>query len=91
MRFTTETGSVYEIRDVNGLHREVRRVNHGMGKRADGEWVRLISHTAIEPGVPVTLEMASLSPYGPDDAGHYAGGPTVRRTSPVTHITEGEA
>lgn len=86
MRFTTESGSVYEIREVNGLHREVRRVNDGFGKRADGEWVRLLQHSPVEVGVNVILEMVSLSPYGPDDSGNRDGGPTVRRTAPVVEV-----
>ena len=81
MRFTTESGSTYEI---NGSM--VRRVNPGYEKRADGEWKELLNEPEIVLGGHVLLVMESLADYGPDDYVSGGGGPTVRRTSRVTEV-----
>lgn len=86
IRFTTYSGSTYEIR--NG---EVRRLNEGYGKRADGEWVMLLNAPVIEVGQSAILVLDSLSPYGPDDYGtppEEADIYTTRVTSPVTWMEE---
>jgi len=94
MRFRTESGSTYEIRD--GLDEDqktvtvVRRLNPEYTKRADGEWKILLNDPHVEKGFRAVLVMESLSGYGADDHGQEGGGPTVRTTSIVTEVWEDE-
>lgn len=84
MKFLTESGSMYEI---DGDH--VRRVNEGYGKRADGEWIRLLEEPVVWEGYPARLVMESLSSYGPDDYDNTEpSNMTVRTTTPVERIWE---
>lgn len=71
MRVTTVSGAVYEFRRTPFDYQEVRRVNESDVKRADGEWVRLVSMWPLFPeeGVSMLLEVESLAKYGPDDYG----------------------
>lgn len=77
----TYSGSSYEFRD--GV---VRRVNDGAAKRADGEWVRVITMFPKTPevGFCMTLVLESLAAHGPDDEGNEGGAVTTRMTSVVT-------
>jgi hypothetical protein len=85
IRFTTETGSTYEI-DGD----KVRRVGeYWNAKRADGEWVRLAGELPeVVVGEPVTLILESLSAYGPDDDGveNSPSPVTFRKTSRVKSV-----
>lgn len=90
IRFETESGSVYEIRRTPWDYSEVRRVNTGAEKRADGEWVRLISFSTLEVGYPLLLEMENLGKYGPDDEGNRHGSFVTHRTTTVVTSIEGE-
>ena len=81
-RFTTESGSVYEIRNTPWDYQEVRRVNPDAPKRADGQWVRLIDVSPLVEGRAVILLTAS--PDGPDSA-------TYRTTTIVTSIERSAA
>lgn len=86
MKFTTVSGSEYEIKD--GF---VRRINPLAGKRADGEWVKLIQEPVIEVGESAILRTESLRKYGPDDYGtpdDQADDVTTRVTSTVTGVWE---
>lgn len=85
MKFTTETGSTYEI-----LDNRVRRLNRDSAKRADGVWVNLFNNPKVEIGQSVTLVMAALARYGPDDDGNRNPGAshTVRRTSHVIAVED---
>lgn len=94
--FETESGSTYEIRDLNPAERYLRRANPEAGKRADGDWVRLYS--VIPIGGPYVgrrahLTLDPLAEYGADDEGNQdtTTAYTIRTTTPVTKIwTEGE-
>ena len=89
LRFTTESGSIYEIQTTSTGAERVRRINPDAAKRADGEWLSIIQRSPIQIGSSALLNLESLSPYGPDDEGQeVAGGITIRRTSPVTNIQE---
>ncbi len=89
LRFTTESGSIYEIQTTSTGAERVRRINPDATKRADGEWIGVTYCSPIEIGSCVLLGLESLSLYGPDDEGHEVdGGATIRRTSPVTSIQE---
>lgn len=86
MRFTTYSGSEYEIEGD-----WILRINQTAGKRADGEWVRLVNSPIIEVGQSAVLTMLSLSSYGtddyetrPEDASPY----TTRITSTVMEVSE---
>jgi hypothetical protein len=84
MRFTTATGSTYEI-DGD----KVRRVGaEDNGKRADGEWVQLLNTPEIEVGRSALLILECLSSYGPDDEGNLEPDSpvTFRRTSAVVSV-----
>ena len=85
MRFTTETGTTYEIEDD-----KVRRVGEYWNtKRADGEWVRLAGGVPeIVVGEPVMLILETLSAYGPDDNGvkNSPSPVTFRKTSRVKSV-----
>ena len=61
MKFTTYSGSTYEISDG-----KVRRLNPDYEKRADGDWVTLFNDPDIEVAV---LVLESLAKRGPDDVG----------------------
>ena len=81
MIFTTYSGSTYEIKDG-----QVRRLNEGYAKRADGEWVTLSNDPVVEIGEPVVMILESLAIRGPDDYGTptwAADTHTTRVTSPV--------
>ena len=81
MIFTTYSGSTYEIKDG-----QVRRLNEGYAKRADGEWVTLANDPVVEIGEPVVMILESLASRGPDDYGTPAWAAdthTRRVTSPV--------
>ena len=81
MIFTTYSGSTYEIKDG-----QVRRLNEGYAKRADGEWVTLSNDPVVEIGEPVVMILESLANRGPDDYGTpewAADTHTTRVTSPV--------
>lgn len=89
LHFTTESDSHYEIRRTPWDYSEIRRMNADATKRADGEWVRLIGHTAIVEGASVALYIASLAEYGADDVGtprEEAESFTTRMTTPVVKI-----
>lgn len=90
MRFTTVSGSEYEI--VNHPSGSVvRRLNTKYGKRADGEWIRLFNSPVIEVGEVAILTMHSLSEYGYDDIGtpeELASEYTTRVTSTITGVFE---
>lgn len=82
----TESGSYYEFKDD-----KVRRVNTSAIKRADSEWVRVVSMWPKVPtvGVGMILELESLSRLGVDDFGTPAdlvGPTTVRRTTSVVEV-----
>lgn len=84
MKFRTVSGSEYEIDD--GF---VRRINTGVEKRADGEWIRLHNNPQVYVGASVIMEMDSLRDFGYDD--NYtpwadSGSTTLRTTSIVTEI-----
>lgn len=88
MKFQTESGSVYEI---DGDH--IRRVNTLATKRADGEWLRMVTVPEVELGQPVRTAIESLAQYGPDDEGNETGEVdeetykfTYRVTTPVERI-----
>lgn len=99
IRFTTESGSVYETKrryslEGDGDHIDyIRRVNPDAAKRADGEWVRLYGHypNPLQVGSPAFLQMEGLSKYGPDDEGTH-GSPlgTQRTTTVVTSVADAE-
>lgn len=79
----TESGSTYIIDGDR-----IRRVNPYAGKRADGEWIKLLTplHDVSYVGFPVRLKLESLGVYGPDDEGNRHGGEaTYRMTSIVTY------
>lgn len=81
MIFTTYSGSTYEIKDG-----QVRRLNEGYAKRADGEWVTLANDPVVEIGEPVVMLLESLASRGTDDYGTPAWAAdthTTRVTSPV--------
>ena len=81
MIFTTYSGSTYEIKDG-----QVRRLNEGYAKRADGEWVALANDPVVEIGEPVVMILESLASRGPDDYGPPAWAAdthTTRVTSPL--------
>lgn len=81
MKFWTESGSVYEIKEF-----KIRRINDHYQKRADNEWVELLNEPQVELGHRVVLVTESLSRYGSDDYGHDEGGVTWRTTTPVTRV-----
>ena len=86
----TESGSTYEIDGDR-----IRRVNPHAKKRADDEWVKLLTplHDVSYVGFPVRLKIENLGAYGPDDEGNRHGGDaTYRMTSIVTYdsIEEGK-
>lgn len=86
MRFTTESGSQYEL-DEDQKH--IRRVNVDHGKRGDGDWLRLYNHTEIEVGVRVLMSLESLAHAGPDDfrtRPEDASAITTRLTTVVTEV-----
>lgn len=90
IRFETASGSQYEIRDNP---REMRRVNPGNEKRADGGWVPIhaMFPTSPEVGFRVLFVLESLSNLGPDDNGNVEPeGYTYRRTTPVIRVWEEE-
>ena len=64
MKFTTYSGSTYEISDG-----KIRRLNPDYEKRADGEWATLFNDPDIEVGSPAVLALESLAKRGPDDVG----------------------
>ena len=80
----TESGSTYEIDGDR-----IRRVNPYAGKRADGDWVHLLTPLldVSYVGFPVLLKLESLSKHGEDDYGRRNDGtePTHRMTSIVTY------
>lgn len=86
--FRTTSGSEYEIRSTPWDYEEIRRIpaSPEAVKCADGEWIRLISCTALTEGYSATLTLASLAPYGPDDEGREDGDVTYRTTSAVTRV-----
>lgn len=84
MKFSTYSGSEYEIQD--GM---VRRLNSNYGKRADGEWIWLIEEPVVKVGESAILRMKSLSSYGEDDLWtprEHTTAITTRITSTVTEI-----
>lgn len=84
MKFTTYSGSQYEIEE-----RRIRRVNDTASKRGDGDWQELVNRPRIEVGQPAVLTMISLAKYGSDDYGTNpleASPYTTRITSTVTEI-----
>jgi len=81
MRVMTESGSEYDF-EANRM----RRVNHGDVKRADGEWVKILSHSPVEVGSPIFFVLEPLGKYGPDDHGNENGGVTTRITTPVVAV-----
>lgn len=88
MRFRTESGSVYEIAELDGVQ-HVRRLNADYTKRADETWVRLYNRSEVSVGCSVLLVMESLSLLGPDDYGNPEGNPssvTTRITTPVEEL-----
>lgn len=87
MKFTTESGTVYEIDEAE---QKIRRVSkrRGNDKRGDGEWLRLLTTPSIELGHRALLVMEPLNSLGPDDApwdGEEADC-TVRLTTPIISI-----
>lgn len=68
MRFWTESGSEYEIREGR-----VRRVNADTDKRGDGQWLDLLNKPTISVGDHAVLFVESLSDRGPDDYGRKLG------------------
>lgn len=89
MKFETETGSAYQIKD--GL---VRRIPaDGNEKRADGEWVRLVGEPDIRVGYSARMVIETLAAYGSDDEGNVASESpvTYRTTSRVVSITHEES
>ena len=87
MMFVTESGSEYQTRRTPWDYEEIRRVNPGTAKRADGDWVRLVNLSDLVVGLPAWIVMESLSDYGPDDHGaHCSPGVTTRMTTPITRI-----
>lgn len=88
IRFETATGSTYEIVE-HPSGRVIRRVNSEAGKRADGEWIRLVNDPLLAVGESAYLAMESLSNYGSDDYGTHkedASPYTFRTTSTVTKV-----
>lgn len=88
MKFRTESGSVYEIAELDGLE-YVRRLNPDYTKRADGDWVRLHLRSEITAGCSVLLVLDSLAGLGPDDNGNpqdNGSDVTQRITSPVEEV-----
>lgn len=86
MRFATVSGSEYEI--VNHpAGKMIRRVNDNYGKRADGDWIRLLNTPELWVGFPAYLKLGLLSKYGPDDEGNEVEeGFTWRTTSSVKWV-----
>lgn len=85
MRVTTESGAVYEFSGDR-----VRRVNESHVKRADGDWVRLVTMFPKTPEVGSSMELVldSLASYGPDDYGTRSPGATTTRvTTRVVEVT----
>jgi hypothetical protein len=72
MKVVTESGSEYEIDNVNLL---MRRTNHEEILREDGNWVKML--TACDPQVGESMVLY-LEPLGKGDF-------TVRMTSPVKY------
>ena len=72
MKFTTESGTVYEHDEVT---KRVRRLG-GDGMRRDGEWIQLIGGITVEVGQRVFM---MLEPLGEGDY-------TFRSTTPVVEI-----
>lgn len=86
VEFKTESGSEYVIND--GM---VRRVNSKRGKRADGEWVRLINDPVIEVGARAVLVVESLRRFGPDDlktGDELAADYSTRITSEIVEVSK---
>ena len=67
-RFTTESGSTYEVKDGY-----MRRVSEEAMRR-DGEWLKVLSVSEIRLGYPVSFV---LEPLGEGDV-------TIRTTTQVT-------
>jgi len=85
VRVTTESGAVYEFAEGR-----VRRVNESHVKRADGDWVRLVTMFPKTPevGVGMVLVLESLAEHGPDDYGtRVPDATTTRVTTRVTEVT----
>ena len=90
MRFSTASGSEYEIVD-HPAGQMVRRTNTSAGKRADGVWIKLFNSPDIEVGERAVLVVQSLSEFGYDDIGtpeELATAFTTRTTSIVTEVFE---
>lgn len=85
MKFTTYTGSTYEIEDSR-----VRRINADSKKRADGDWINLLNNPKVVIGDSVEMVLAPLTGYGPDDDGFRSttSTHTLRVTSAVVSIDE---
>lgn len=80
--FETESGARYWV--AGG---KVKRLNPNDEKRADGEWVPLVSMPVLDIGYPSILHLASLSEYGADDHGIEGTAiMTTRTTTPITVI-----
>lgn len=88
IRFTTESGSVYEIRNTPWDYQEVRRVNPAAPKRADGQWVRLIDVSPLAEGRAVILLTANPDERDERDEPNTA---TYRTTTIVTSIERSAA
>lgn len=86
LHFRTTSGAHYET-DGDRIRRH--NTDSDTVKRADGEWVKLITLVPqpLKVGVRAFMIMEPLAAYGPDDHGN-SGGPTTRTTTPVIEVWE---